>query len=155
MEQAENDKLQEQALIERERRIDYWGFANPETLTSLEQQEATKNQIKDRSTGIEMNLAISIENIKKKKAADLKRLVDRTKKSQATKAAKPKQTRGVVSGIVYGTGASMILLGNQIYAEGEAADGVKIVKIHPGKVEFEKNGERWVQRIREPADSHW
>jgi len=155
VEQAENDKLYEQAMIERERRINYWGFANPDTLISPEQQDAMKNQIEDGKNAIELKLATSIENLEKRKVADLKRLVDRKKQSQAPRAPKAKQTRGIVSGIVYSTDAPMILLDNQIRGEGEIKDGVKIIKIYPRKVEFEKNGDHWVQRVREPADSRW
>ena len=155
MAQTENDKLHQEALIERERRINYWGFANPETLTSPARQETTKSLIEDRKKAIEMKLATSIENMEKKKSGDLKRLADRAKKPQATRAGRPKQPRGVITGIAYSVDTFMVLLGNQIYSEGETVDEIKLVKIHRGKVEFEKNGERWSQRIQEPADSRW
>jgi hypothetical protein len=140
-EQAENNTLKEQALIERERRINYWGFANPETLTSPKQQEATKRRIKNGTTAIESKLAIAIENMEKRKASDLKRLADRPHKPQAARPDRLEQPRGIVTGIAFSTDTPMVLLGNKIYGEGETADGVKIVKIHLGKVEFEKNGE--------------
>ena len=53
MEQAENDELHREALIKSERRINYWGFANPETLTSPERQETTKNRIAERTTAMD------------------------------------------------------------------------------------------------------
>lgn len=138
MEQAENDELHRKALIKSERRINYWGFANPKTLTSPERQETTKNRIAERTTAMEAKLAIAIENMEKKKAADLKRLADRTGKPQATGTNKPKQTSDVISGIAYRINNPMVLLGNQIYGEGETADGVTIVKSPLGKVEFKK-----------------
>ncbi len=154
LERAETQQLQRQALIERQRRINYWGFADPETLISAQKQEATKNRIDGRKQAIQMKLAAAMENLEKKKVADLKRLADRPPKASQTTTPQPK-TRGLVTGIVYSTDTPLILLDNQICGEGESKDGVKIVKIQRDKVEFEKDDERWFQRIGQPGGSNW
>ncbi len=155
MEKVENRKLKEQALIERERRLDYWGFANPETLTSLEQQEATKYRIAEGAKAIETKLALAIERMEKRKEADLQRLTVRAAIVQATVAAPPKPVRGVVCGVASSDDTAMILIGNKIYNVGDTIDGVEITEIDLNEVEFERDGERWSQRLQEPADSRW
>jgi len=52
-----------------------------------------------------------------------------------------------VSGILYSEDKPSAVVGNRIVYEGDAFDGINIVKIHKNKVEFEKNGKRWAQSI--------
>jgi hypothetical protein len=53
-----------------------------------------------------------------------------------------------LKGILYSEGNSSALIGETIVAEGDIIDGVKVVKIHKDKVEFEKDGEKWTQRTK-------
>jgi hypothetical protein len=62
----------------------------------------------------------------------------------------PTVTRGLISAISYGDSPS-VLIDGQIKRIGDTIHGVKIVKIQKDKVEFEKNGNTWVQRNRRGA----
>ena len=62
---------------------------------------------------------------------------------------------GVVTGIVRSRDFSTAVIGTDIVREGDTIDGVTIVKIHDDKVEFEKAGQRWTQKINEPPAAQW
>lgn len=68
---------------------------------------------------------------------------------------KPVSTQGLVTGIFYNPPNSSALIGGQIVYEGTTIHGVKVVKIHPDKIEFEKNGTSWTQRIEQTPDPAW
>lgn len=54
-----------------------------------------------------------------------------------------------VRDIVYSEDKASALIGNRIVYAGSKIDGVTIVKINRDSVEFESNGETWVQRLRD------
>jgi hypothetical protein len=60
-----------------------------------------------------------------------------------------------VTGILYSEDKPAALIGHQIVHEGDAVDGVSIIKVHKDKVEFAKNDKTWEQRIGEPPKSWW
>ena len=62
---------------------------------------------------------------------------------------------GVVTGISYAKEGSSAAIGYEIVHDGDMIDGVKVVKIHIDKVEFEKNGKRWAQGVREKRNRSW
>jgi len=70
-------------------------------------------------------------------------------------AEKPQPTVGLVSGIVYSELKPAAIIGGKIVRQGEAANGIKIVRIYRDRVEFEKNGKKWEQKVREPTKAHW
>ena len=62
----------------------------------------------------------------------------------------------VVTAIFYDEDNPSVVIGSGrgIY-EGDTIHGVKIVKVHKDKVEFEKNGQNWVQKVREQPAAYW
>jgi len=62
---------------------------------------------------------------------------------------------GVVSAISYDKRGVFAMIDGEIIYEGSKVNNVKVVKIHRNKVEFEKNGKKWVQSIGQPANSAW
>lgn len=63
--------------------------------------------------------------------------------------------RGSITGIVYAPDKSCALIGGEVVYEGDVIDGVRVAKICPDKVAFERNGIWWKQRIREKANPLW
>jgi len=55
--------------------------------------------------------------------------------------------RGVVQGIVYSTDRPGVLIDGQILHEGDAVNGVLIVKIYPDQVGFGKDNQTWMQKV--------
>ena len=63
--------------------------------------------------------------------------------------------KGVVKGILYTVVDSTVMVDNQVLSEGETIYGTRVTKIYPKKVEFEKNGKCWSQRICEQPNPFW
>lgn len=57
-------------------------------------------------------------------------------------------SRFVVTGIVKGSKGYLALVSGQVVAEGERVLDARVVKIHPEGVEFESDGQTWVQPLR-------
>lgn len=64
-------------------------------------------------------------------------------------------THGVISGILYDEESPTAIIDGKVVGEGQAINGVKIIKIHPDYVEFEKAGSRWSQKVNEQPSSFW
>ena len=65
----------------------------------------------------------------------------------AAKGAMPSLKHVSLSGILYAEGNPSAIVNGQVVYEQDTIDGVKIIKIHEDKVEFEKAGERWIQEM--------
>jgi hypothetical protein len=63
--------------------------------------------------------------------------------------------KGIITGIVRSGDSATAVVGTQIVREGETIDGVRVIKIHDDRVEFEKAGQRWTQKLNEPPGSQW
>ena len=61
------------------------------------------------------------------------------------------ETSVLVTGILYSETKPSIIIGDKrkIWREEDTINGITIVKIHKDKVEFEKNGQRWTQKVGE------
>jgi hypothetical protein len=62
---------------------------------------------------------------------------------------------GTVVGILHGKERSCALINHELVYEGDITNGVKIVRIDKHKVEFEKNGERWTQKVLANPNLAW
>jgi hypothetical protein len=71
-----------------------------------------------------------------------------TRKITATKA-------GTVVGILYSKEKACALINHEVVCEGDITNGVKVVRIDKHKVEFEKDGERWTQKVLANPNSAW
>jgi hypothetical protein len=75
--------------------------------------------------------------------------------------AKNLDRKGVVTGILFidikdaGMLGSSIVVDGKILRKGEAIHGAEVVAIEKFFAEFEKNGVRWIQKVREKPDSAW
>jgi len=64
-------------------------------------------------------------------------------------------TRGIVAGITYSEERPLAVIDEKVVHEGDTIHGVRIVKIYRDKVEFEKNGQRWNQKVQERPGRAW
>ncbi len=55
----------------------------------------------------------------------------------------------LVTGILYSNDKPSAVIGNRIAYEGDTLQGINVVKIYKDKVEFEKDGKRWIQSIED------
>jgi len=68
---------------------------------------------------------------------------------------KPTAARGKLDGILYTIENSTVLVDGQALKEGDTMYGVEVVRIYRNRVIFEKDGERWEQRVRERPNPNW
>ncbi len=61
----------------------------------------------------------------------------------------------VITGILYSENEPSAIIGRQAVHEGSRIFGATIVKINRESVEFEKNGQRWWQRVQETPAPYW
>jgi hypothetical protein len=62
---------------------------------------------------------------------------------------------GVITGILYVVEDSSAIVDGTIIYRGDVVFGVRVVNIEKFAVEFEKNGIRWKQKIREKPNPAW
>ncbi|MBN2269019.1 MAG: hypothetical protein JXN61_00295 [Sedimentisphaerales bacterium] len=62
---------------------------------------------------------------------------------------------GQVTGIIYSDDKSSAVIGNSLVHEGDMLYDVRIIKIHHERVEFERDGQIWSQRLREHPAKYW
>ena len=65
------------------------------------------------------------------------------------------RNRGLVRGTVYSAEDGSALIDETIVRTGGTVDGVKIVRIHAGGVDFEKDGHKWTQKVGETPGPQW
>lgn len=86
-------------------------------------------------------------------SVELVELEKRLKENVLT--AKPKTTHGVVSGLIYDEENPCATVDGKIVREGDIIHGVKVVKIQRDGIEFERNGNKWVQKVQETREAFW
>ena len=68
---------------------------------------------------------------------------------------KPEATHGMVAGILYSADKPSTIIDRKIVHEGDTIHGVTVVKIYKDKVEFEKNGKKWEQKVQQKPGAYW
>ena len=68
---------------------------------------------------------------------------------------RPEPRFGVVTAILYCEEDPTVLIEDQILHEGDTIHEVKISDINTDKVQFDKQGQRWEQKVQEPAKPEW
>lgn len=63
--------------------------------------------------------------------------------------------KGLVTGIVSGGDKPSAVINGAIVCEGDVVSGITVVKIYKDRVEFEKNGKKWRQQVKEKPLSVW
>ena len=62
---------------------------------------------------------------------------------------------GKVTAISYTSTKPSAIVDVQIVHEGDILHGVKVIKIHKDKVEFEINGQKWAQQVKDTPNPYW
>lgn len=67
----------------------------------------------------------------------------------------PEATHGVVTGIFFSADKSSAIVDREIVHNGDAIYGVTVTKIYKDRVEFEKNGKKWQQKVQQTPEDYW
>jgi hypothetical protein len=68
---------------------------------------------------------------------------------------RPEPRFGVVTAILFCEDEPTVLIEDQILHEGDMIHEVKILGIESEKVRFGKQGDKWEQKVQEPAKPEW
>ncbi|MCJ7728390.1 MAG: hypothetical protein MUO27_00670 [Sedimentisphaerales bacterium] len=68
---------------------------------------------------------------------------------------RPEPRFGVVTAILYSDDTPTVLIEDQMLHEGDTIHEVKVMDISTDKVQFDKQGEKWEQKVQEPAKPEW
>jgi hypothetical protein len=60
-----------------------------------------------------------------------------------------------VTGIVFSPDRPSAVVGSQVLYEGDATQGVTVVRIYRDKVQFERDGVKWTQAVNETPSPRW
>jgi len=108
-----------------------------------------KNDILSRSKLEALNLE------RQKEYALTVRLAELERPKEKAITPKSKATHGLVEGIVYSSEKASAVVNHKIVHEGETILGVVVVKIYKDKVEFDKNGTKWEQKVGQKPEAYW
>ncbi len=67
----------------------------------------------------------------------------------------PLAAERMVTGIVFSPDRPSAVVGSQVLYEGDATQGVTVVRIYRDKVQFEKDGAKWTQAVNERPAPNW
>jgi hypothetical protein len=87
-------------------------------------------------------------------AANPQGLAEGRKSKDDSRPSAAESTRGLVAGVLYSDDPATII-GTRILKVGDTIHGVTVVRILKGRVEFEKNGRRWTQRVGQTPSPEW
>jgi hypothetical protein len=101
---------------------------------------------------IENHYTTAITQLENWKKEQIKNIVAAKQKTETDK-----PQIGVVNGIVYGKRPAIMIEGidTPIIYEGQKVNDIKVVKIYPDRVEFQKGLKNWVQKVGMSADIAW
>jgi hypothetical protein len=74
-------------------------------------------------------------------------LAEASKPVEETTVEVKKQDLFVIKGVVLGAKGNTAIVGSEIVSVGDQIQGAKVIRIDRGEVEFEKDGQRWVQTV--------
>jgi hypothetical protein len=117
---------------------------------ALSQIAKRKNDILSRSEWEAVNLENQKEYAFNEEVNGLEKILREDAHTPELKA-----TYGLLCGIVYSPEKKSAVVNHKIVHEGDAIQGVSIIKIHKDKVEFEKNGNKWEQTVGQTPEIHW
>jgi len=68
---------------------------------------------------------------------------------------RPEPRFGVVTAILFSEDSATVLIEDQMLHKGDVIHDVQVIKIEVDKVQFDKQGEQWEQKVQEPAKPEW
>jgi len=135
----------------------YYNLDQASTLSPAERLAIGLSRIARRKNDILANMEWRAVRLERQKnyalTAGFEKFRDRLKENLLQK--KPQSTHGVISGIIYTTDNPISIIDDTIVRQNDNIHGVKIVKIHEDRVEFEKNDWTWTQKKREIIEDNW
>lgn len=147
-------EIKQTEAIKRNRYSEELGYVPKGNLLSDDELAAIENQRVEKENAVRTRYGYDINSLEQPQAgvseeqpADVSRKVPAVVKPVAL---------GTVTGIVLYNNKGAVLVAGKIARENDTVLGVKVVKILPDYVEFEKRGKTWKQEVGQPPpESVW
>jgi hypothetical protein len=138
--------------VRRERYNEELGYVPEGNLLSDEELAASEEQRAENEKVIRARAEQEVKSLEEQKSfLAASRPVESRPRLPA-----PAATAGIVTGIVFCENEGAALLFGDIVRENDVIRDVKVLKILPGYVEFEKQGKKWKQAVgQKPPESVW
>jgi hypothetical protein len=155
--EAEKAELEQAEAIKTNRYLEELGYVPSGKILNDEEVAAAKSQREEKEKAVRAKLKIEAERLEqiKARALEAKGTVTTGRDQTGARIAKPVLTRGMVTGIVFSDKGGAALIDGEIVRENDTIHNVKVVKILRDSVEFDKNGQKWKQRVRQTPDASW
>ena len=98
--------------------------------------------------------ALNLENQKKNSLAREKMQLEKPLR-EIGPVKKTESMQGLITSIVYSPEKSSVVIDQKIMHEKDIIHGVTVVKIYKDRVVFEKNRDRWEQKVRQTPEVYW
>lgn len=136
-----------------------YGFFEAGTETGAKRLAVALSRIAERKSEILAHFEWEVGKLERQKrhalAAGLWPPEPVKRPQQAGPEAGPKDTRGLVTGILYSRQDPTALIDGKIVRETAVIHGVKVVRIYRDKVEFARDDRTWSQQVRETPKPYW
>jgi hypothetical protein len=144
----------EKEQLETIKREQYFEDNKEETTKSLLSNEdiaAIENKRVQNENAIRTKAGYHIESLAAEQPA-----AQEVSPTASLRSASQTSSRGMVKGIVFYEGKGAALITGDVIREGDEVLGVKITKITPDSVEFDKKGNQWKQQVGQfPPPAVW
>jgi hypothetical protein len=155
--EAISAEIAQAEAVRRNRYQEELGYIPTGKLLSDEELAAFEKERAEKEKAIRAKIDYDIKSMEQQQAGG-EQQVQTTKSQRATvrsrtPAAKP--VRGLVTGIVYYENKGAALVDGEVVRENDTVLDVKVVKILPDYVEFEKQGKKWKQLVGQTPPANW
>jgi hypothetical protein len=136
-----------------------YGYFNDNIEISPKLFAEAQSQIVERKYQILKKLEWETYNLEQQKqyalTIRLPQLEKRLKDNLLKPEPQPQATHGVVTGIIYSADKPSAIVDSKIVHNGDSIYDVTVVQIYKDKIEFEKNGKKWEQKVQQKPGDYW
>ena len=158
--EARRADIKKAEAVKRNRYMEELGYVPKRNLLSDEELAEIENQRAKREKAVRARFDYEIkraESLNTKQAIEPQTKVKSSKKRAVSPWSKPakKSLRGLMTGIVFYNDSGAALVDGEVIRQNDILHGVKVLRIMPNYVEFEKSGKKWRQLVGQRPPTSW
>jgi len=155
--EAEKADIAKAEAVKRNRYREELGYVPSDKILSAGEVNAVEKDRAQKEKAVRAKLDSEVKRLEERKtrALQTKSAGSERRGDTGQRLPMPAPAKGTVTGIVYTDKGGAALVDGEIVRENDTIHDVKVVKILPETVEFEKNGNRWKQRVSQTAEMFW
>jgi len=154
--ESERLAIEKTEAVKRERYNEELGYVPTGKLLSDEELAALEKQRAEKEKAIRTRAEQEVKSLEEHKAREMETVASSQPVESKPRLPAATLTAGTVTGIVFFEKKGAALLFGDIVRENDVIRGVKVLKVLPDYVEFEKQGKKWKQEVGQaPPASVW